>query len=124
MRIRRTVAKGGAKHTVFRVGEVHGVVTDRVKELVEMFSKIDSSKATTTTATKGLSAPTVRVSSTPLANPCPKTAVRKPNVAPDYDRDVEADIKHWFETYYSVQWRNYPVDESYLHDSELVPTIN
>ncbi len=26
-RIRRTVAKGGDKHTVFRVGEVHGRIT-------------------------------------------------------------------------------------------------
>jgi 2-dehydropantoate 2-reductase len=46
-RIRRMVGKGGAKHTVFRVGEVHGVVTKRVEELVSMFSTIDSAKATT-----------------------------------------------------------------------------
>jgi 2-dehydropantoate 2-reductase len=46
-RIRRTAAKGGDKHTVFRVGEVHGVITDRVRELVAMFSKIDSAKAST-----------------------------------------------------------------------------
>ncbi len=46
-RIVRTAAKGGDKHTVFRVGEVHGVVTPRVKELVEMFSRIDSAKAST-----------------------------------------------------------------------------
>lgn len=46
-RIRRTAAKGGTQHTVFRVGEVHGVITPRVQELVEMFSKIDSAKATT-----------------------------------------------------------------------------
>jgi 2-dehydropantoate 2-reductase len=46
-RIRRMVAKGGDKHTVFRVGEVNGGVTDRVNELVSMFSLIDSSKATT-----------------------------------------------------------------------------
>jgi 2-dehydropantoate 2-reductase len=46
-RIRRMVEKGGAEHTVFRVGEVHGVVTKRVEELVSMFSAIDSSKATT-----------------------------------------------------------------------------
>jgi 2-dehydropantoate 2-reductase len=46
-RIRRTAAKGGDKHTVFRVGEVHGVVTKRVEELVEMFRLIDSAKATT-----------------------------------------------------------------------------
>ena len=45
-RIRRTIEKGGAAHTVFRVGEVHGVITPRVRELVEMFSRIDSSKAT------------------------------------------------------------------------------
>ncbi|MFH1603251.1 MAG: 2-dehydropantoate 2-reductase [Pseudomonadota bacterium] len=46
-RIRRTAAKGGDKHTVFRIGEVHGVVTERVRELVELFSNIDSAKATT-----------------------------------------------------------------------------
>ena len=46
-RIRRTAAKGGAQHTVFRIGEVHGVITPRVQELVAMFSRIDSSKATT-----------------------------------------------------------------------------
>lgn len=46
-RIRRTVEKGGDQHTIFRVGEVNGVVTKRVQELVEMFSVIDSSKPTT-----------------------------------------------------------------------------
>lgn len=46
-RIRRTAAKGGDKHTVFRIGEVHGIVTKRVEELVKMFSVIDSVKATT-----------------------------------------------------------------------------
>jgi len=46
-RIRRTVAKGGDKHTVFRVGEVHGRVTKRVEELVDMFKPIDSAKVTT-----------------------------------------------------------------------------
>jgi 2-dehydropantoate 2-reductase len=45
-RIRRMVAKGGEQHTVFRVGEVHGIVTPRVEELVAMLSKIDSSKPT------------------------------------------------------------------------------
>ena len=46
-RIRRMVPKGGEQHTVFRVGEVHGIVTPRVQELVDMLSKIDSSKPTT-----------------------------------------------------------------------------
>jgi len=46
-RIRRTVAKGGDKYTIFRVGEPHGRVTPRVEELVQWLSAIDSAKATT-----------------------------------------------------------------------------
>src|SRR4029079_10356090 len=46
-RIRRTIAKGGDKHTVFRVGEPHGRITQRVEELAKWLSGIDSSKATT-----------------------------------------------------------------------------
>jgi 2-dehydropantoate 2-reductase len=46
-RIRRTVAKGGDQHTVFRIGEPHGRVTPRVEELVGWFRGIDSAKATT-----------------------------------------------------------------------------
>jgi 2-dehydropantoate 2-reductase len=45
-KIRRTIAKGGDKHTVFRVGEPHGRITARVEELVQWFKVIDSSKAT------------------------------------------------------------------------------
>jgi 2-dehydropantoate 2-reductase len=46
-RVRRTVAKGGAQHTVFRIGEPHGRITPRVEELVSWFAGIDSAKATT-----------------------------------------------------------------------------
>jgi 2-dehydropantoate 2-reductase len=46
-RIRRTMAKGGARHTVFRVGEPHGRVTRRVEELAAWFAEIDSAKVTT-----------------------------------------------------------------------------
>ena len=46
-RIRRTMPKGGDRHTVFRVGEPHGRVTRRVEELVQWFGQIDSAKATT-----------------------------------------------------------------------------
>src|SRR5690349_14825653 len=46
-KIRRTIAKGGDKHTVFRVGEPHGRITPRVEELAGWFQGIDSSKATT-----------------------------------------------------------------------------
>lgn len=45
-KIRRTMAKGGEKHTVFRIGEPHGRITERVEELVGWFKAIDSSKAT------------------------------------------------------------------------------
>ena len=45
-RIRRTVPKGGERHTVFRVGEPHGRVTPRVEMLVEWLRGIDSAKAT------------------------------------------------------------------------------
>jgi 2-dehydropantoate 2-reductase len=44
--IRRTVAKGGALHTVFRIGEVHGRVTKRAEELAAMIADIDSVKVT------------------------------------------------------------------------------
>jgi formylmethanofuran dehydrogenase subunit A len=42
------------------------------------------------------------------------------HVEPEYDREVESDIREWFEKYYSVGWRNYPVDSSYLHAAEAV----
>ncbi len=43
-------------------------------------------------------------------------------VAPDFDRDVETDIAEWFEKYYSIQFRNYPVTDGYLHEAEIVPS--
>jgi len=46
-RIRRTVEKGGDKHTVFRIGEPHGRPTARAEELVGWFRQIDSAKVTT-----------------------------------------------------------------------------
>jgi len=44
------------------------------------------------------------------------------HVAPDYDRDAERHIKSWFESCYSIQWNNYPVEDRYLGDAEVVPT--
>jgi len=46
-RIRRQAPKGSADHVVFRVGEVHGRITDRVLELTAMLSQVDGTKATT-----------------------------------------------------------------------------
>ena len=45
-RIQRNVSKGGEKHIVFRVGEVHGRTTERVTEIAEMLKPVDSSKVT------------------------------------------------------------------------------
>jgi formylmethanofuran dehydrogenase subunit A len=36
------------------------------------------------------------------------------HVAPEYDTGAVADIKKWFETYYTIQFANYPVDAEYL----------
>jgi formylmethanofuran dehydrogenase subunit A len=43
------------------------------------------------------------------------------HVAPSYDPGCEADIAQWFEQYYSIRFRNYPVGEQYLHDAQQVP---
>jgi formylmethanofuran dehydrogenase subunit A len=36
------------------------------------------------------------------------------HVAPDFDAGVLPDVKKWFESYYTIQFANYPVDESYM----------
>ena len=44
--VHRNAGKGGAAHTVFRAGEVHGRITDRLGEVVRLLSLSDSAKAT------------------------------------------------------------------------------
>ena len=46
-RVNRGAGKGGAKHTVFRAGEVHGRVTDRVEEVCRLVGLSDSAMVTT-----------------------------------------------------------------------------
>lgn len=46
-RIKRTVPMGGAKHTVYRVGEPHGRITRRAEEVAALLAHADSSKVTT-----------------------------------------------------------------------------
>jgi formylmethanofuran dehydrogenase subunit A len=41
-------------------------------------------------------------------------------VAPSYDPQLEDNIREWFEQYYTIQFRNYPVTDAYLHDSEKI----
>jgi formylmethanofuran dehydrogenase subunit A len=44
------------------------------------------------------------------------------HVAPDYDPQIEAVIRPFFEEYYTIRFNNYPVDESYLGRHEVIPT--
>jgi formylmethanofuran dehydrogenase subunit A len=46
-----------------------------------------------------------------------ETTGRTLYVAPDYDRGIEPQISDWFDQYYSVRFRNYPVSDDYLHGS-------
>jgi formylmethanofuran dehydrogenase subunit A len=39
---------------------------------------------------------------------------------PTYDLAVEDDIRNWFEQYYSVRFRNYPVGDEFLHHAEAI----
>ena len=44
--VRRNVQLGGERHTVFRVGEPHGRITDRARLVAEMLGHVDSAVAT------------------------------------------------------------------------------
>ncbi len=43
------------------------------------------------------------------------------HVQPEYDREIESEIADWFEQYYTIRFRNYPVGDEYLHAAERVP---
>ena len=42
-------------------------------------------------------------------------------VAPDYDRDIETDVKAFFDDYYSIQFENYGMDLEHLGPHQAVP---
>src|SRR5258708_300244 len=44
--VRRAAGKSGSRHTVFRVGEVHGRITDRAKEVCRLVGYADSAMVT------------------------------------------------------------------------------
>ena len=50
----------------------------------------------------------------------PLTA-RRCTSRPSTTATSRADIADWFEKYYSIRFRNYPVGDEYLPDSEAVP---
>ena len=41
-------------------------------------------------------------------------------VAPEYDRGLERELSEWFDKHYTLGFRNYPVDESYLPAAEQI----
>lgn len=45
-------------------------------------------------------------------------------VAPEYDQEIEKDIAAWFEQFYSIRFRNYPVSDDYLHDPLQIACLN
>ena len=45
-RIKRFQQPGGCRHTVFRVGELHGRITDRATELASILGQVDSAAVT------------------------------------------------------------------------------
>ncbi|MEZ6067481.1 MAG: formylmethanofuran dehydrogenase subunit A [Planctomycetaceae bacterium] len=44
------------------------------------------------------------------------------HVTPSYDEACLPDIQEWFEESYTIRFRNYPVDPSYLHEHEIIPS--
>jgi 2-dehydropantoate 2-reductase len=46
-RVRRTAARGASSYEVYRVGEVHGRITQRLEALAAMIATVDTVKATT-----------------------------------------------------------------------------
>jgi formylmethanofuran dehydrogenase subunit A len=42
------------------------------------------------------------------------------HVAPEFDEECLPDIQNWFEGNYTIRFRNYPVEESFLHEHAVV----
>ena len=55
-----------------------------------------------------------------LLTGAPATQAANHREAPITALDHKADIADWFEQYYSIRFRNYPVSDAYLHEAEQV----
>jgi formylmethanofuran dehydrogenase subunit A len=44
------------------------------------------------------------------------------HITPEYDNKIEEVIKPFFESYYSIEFSNYAVNDDYLHDHEVIPS--
>ena len=45
------------------------------------------------------------------------------HVEPKYDLQIAEKVRPFFEDYYSIEFDNYAVDDCYLHDHEIIPTL-
>lgn len=45
------------------------------------------------------------------------------HIAPDYDPAIVDQVRPFFENYYSIEFDNYAVGDSYLHDHEIIPAL-
>jgi formylmethanofuran dehydrogenase subunit A len=46
------------------------------------------------------------------------------HVTPAYDEAIEKQIRPFFQDYYTIEFDNYAVEDSYLHDHEVVSTLD
>ena len=44
------------------------------------------------------------------------------HVAPDYDPQIEQVIEPFFEDFYTIRFANYPVDDRYVPNGQIIPT--
>ncbi|MGB1800742.1 MAG: formylmethanofuran dehydrogenase subunit A [Gammaproteobacteria bacterium] len=44
------------------------------------------------------------------------------HIAPEYDKKIEGVVQPFFESYYSIEFDNYAVDDCYLHDHQIIAT--
>ena len=44
------------------------------------------------------------------------------HIEPTYDNKIEEVLKPFFEDFYSIEFSNYPVDDHYLHQHEIIKT--
>jgi formylmethanofuran dehydrogenase subunit A len=44
------------------------------------------------------------------------------HITPEYDETIEDTIRPFFEDFYTIEFDNYAVSDSYLHDHEVIQT--
>lgn len=44
------------------------------------------------------------------------------HISPEYDEKIEETVKPFFENFYSIEFDNYAINDSYLHENKVIPT--